>query len=364
MIRQGHVGAVEATVLVAVAVSAKVFLSGPAVMAAWAGTAAALALLLNGLLAMGLLALVMRTLDPQREEGLVEQFERNGGLFGTLLMAAVALSFLSVTGLGLRELVGQITSGILVRTPATVTSGAAVLVFCYGAQLGLEPISRAAMVFAVPTAVGTLSLILLALPRLDPTHLTPVLGYGWRPLLSTSLFAGWYREAWLAAILLVYLRDRKQGMKVAVRGTGIGTAVVVLMMGGLLAMFDFPNITRLSFAALEGARGIYAGEFVSNLESAFVFLFTTGVFLQLTISFWASCLLVADLLHLPEYRPLIPLLGTGVWLLAFLPPSLMSAVHWMYYDLRRVASFILYPGILLMWLLTILRRRGARRNAV
>ncbi|HHW15684.1 MAG TPA: GerAB/ArcD/ProY family transporter [Firmicutes bacterium] len=364
MIRQGHVGATEATVLVAVAVAAKAFLSGPAVMAAWAGTAAALALLLNGLLAIGLVSLVIHSLDPQREEGLVEQFERTGGLFGTLLMAAVAFSFLSVTGLGLRELSGQIASGILVRTPVTVTSGAAVLVFSYGAYLGLESIARAAMVFAVPTVAGTFSLFLLALPRLDPSHLTPVFGYGWRSFLTTSLFAGWYREAWLAPILFVYLRDRKRGLSMAVQGVGIGAAVVVLIVGGLLAMFDFPNITRLSFAVLEGARGIYAGEFVSNLESVFVFLFTTGVFLQLTITFWASCLLVADLLHLPEYRPLVPLLGTGVWLLAFLPPSLMSAVHWMYYDLRRMASFFLYPGILLMWVLAILRRRGARRNAV
>lgn len=362
MIRQGHIAATEGIVLVAAVLSAKVFLSEPSVAAEWAGTSVVLVVFLNGLLAVVLAWMVLTTLDPAREEGLVEQLERLGGVFGTLLAATIAFTFLGVTSLGLREQGGQMLAAVLPRTPITAVEGATVLVFSYAAFLGLEAIARAAMVFAVPTVLGVLFLLFMSFPRLRFEHLLPLLGYGWRPTLTFSLLSGWYREAWLAALLMVYLRKRTQGLEVGIRGIAVGTAIITLVTAGLLAKFGFPNLTRLPFPAFEGARAIYAGEFVSNLESIFVFLFTAAIFLKLSILFWGTCILVADLLHLAEYRPLIPLLGTLTWLVAFLPASLMEAIHWVDHDLRRTTSLIIYPGILLFWVLGILRRRKERRH--
>jgi spore germination protein KB len=363
VIRQGHLGVTEATVLVTVAISGKVFLSQPSVSASWVGTAAALMVLLNGLVALLVGWIILTTLDHQREEGLVAQFERLGGFAGTLMGAVLAATFIGVTALELRELAGQVLRAILPRTPITVVEGATVLAFSYAAYLGLETIARAAMVFTIPIGLGTFFLFLLSFSRFRFEHLLPLLGYGWRPLLLYSVVGGWYREAWLGALLMVYLRQRHQGLRVTLQGIGVSLVVLTVVTAALLAMFGYPNLLRLPFPALEGARAIYAGEFVSNLEAVFVFLFILAIFLTLSITFWASCLLVADVLHLAEYRPLIPLLATLTWLVAYLPPSLMDAIRWVDHDLRRLTSLILYPGVLLFWLLSLWQRRRQRREA-
>ncbi len=363
MIPQGHIGNMEAIVLTAVAVSAKVFLSEPAVAAEWVGTSAALVAFLNGLVTMGLAWMALSALDPAREEGLVEQFERLAGILGTLFGGVLAGTLLGVTALGLRELGGQLLATVLPKTPSTVVEGAAVVVFAYAAYLGLEVIARAAMVLAVPTVLGTLFLIFMAFPRVDFTRLFPVLGYGWRPTLIFSLVSGWYREAWVAAVSAVYLRERRRQVAIAVQGVAVSVLVITVVNAFLLAMFGFPSLIRFPFPTLEGARSIYAGEFVSNLESIFLFLFVMAIFLLLSITFWTGSILVADLLHLPEHRPLIPVLAVGTWLFAYLPPSLMDAIHWVDHDLRQATSIVVLPGIFLFWALGLWRRRRERQSA-
>lgn len=348
--------------LVVAATTAKMFLSQPAVAAQHTATGAVLVALLNGLLSLGLSWLLLNSLDPASEEGMVAQFEKLGGVFGTLVSAVMAAYFLGTVSWQTRQMGGLIINSMLPFTPITVVEGTTVMAFAYASALGLETISRAAMILLLPIVTVILVLLLLTAPRFDFSRLFPPLGFGWRSLLYWSLFSGWYREAWVAAVLFPYLRRREEGVGVAVEAIALSTGLLTLVTAALLALFGYPLLARLPAPAQEGSRAIYLGPFVTNLEAVFVFILTTALFLMLSVMFWAGCILVADLLKLSEYRPLVPLLAAGVWLGSYLPPSLMVTVHWSGEELREVSSFVLYPGVVTLWCLRQWRRRRERRR--
>ncbi|MDI6870473.1 MAG: GerAB/ArcD/ProY family transporter [Bacillota bacterium] len=363
MIRQGHLGRTEAIIVAVAATAGKIFLSQPAVAAQHTATAAPLMVLVNGLLSMGLGWMLFSSLDPEREEGMVAQFERLAGPAGTLIGAVIAAYFFGIVALHTRQMGGAIITGILPNTPITVVEGATVLVFSYAAVLGLEAIARSAMVLLLPIVTVVFILLLLTLPRMDFTRFFPPLGFGWQSTLYWSAFSGWYREAWVVAVLFPYLRRRAEVVKIGVRAIAWSALVLTIVTSALLALFGYPTLTHFPAPAAEGSRAVYLGPFISNLESVFVFLFTTALFLTLSVMFWASCLLVADLLKLDEYRPLVPLLAVGAWLFGYLPGSLMETVHWVDEEVKQLTSFVLYPGIGLLWFLALRRRKKERRHA-
>jgi spore germination protein KB len=358
-LRQGHVGTTEAIVLTATVTGAK-FIFAPRLAVEQLATAAWMMPLLNALATSFFLYLLLSLLDPDSDAGAVPQLQRAAGFLATLLLLAVAVDLLALTGLTLRRYAGETRTIILPLTPITVVEAVAVAAFVYGASLGLETLGRATMIYAVPMALTMTALILVAGARLRPVNLLPLLGYGVKPLLYWGLFGGLFREAWVVGLMWPYLRRRQDALKVGLAGVWLAAALLTVVTAATLMYFPMPTTARLAFPVAEIARAAQLGTFISNLESVFTFLLAFVMFLKLGIVFWMTATLFAGLLGLREYRPLLPILALAAWMIAYLPATLPEAVTWADQYVRTAASWVTYPAILAVWLAARLRKRPVK----
>lgn len=360
MIKQGHLGMVEAVGVAATLVATNFFYI-PRPATEHAATAGWMIVPLNALEAIFIVWLYLDVFDQNHPGGLVEQFERQTGLVGTLACLLLTLNYFGIAGLSLRRFAGEALTSVLPRTPITAIEAGMLLGLAYGAYSGLETLARVVMLLALPLAATFVSLLAFAWRRFNPTHLLPLFGYGFKPLLYWGAFAGWFRELGIVMVIWPYLRQRTQAMRIAWASVGLAAPLMALAVISVLMFFPFPTAPRFPFPILEITRGIRIGAFLSNAEAVYVFLFTLGILLKLALTFWIVVTLTADLLHLSEYRPLIPVLALGLWMLAYVPPNLADAGKWSEVYIRGFGSYALYPVNLLVW--GIARIKGRRRGA-
>lgn len=360
MIRQGHLGTVEAIGVAATIVGTNIFVV-PRVAAEHAATAAWMSVPLNALEALLLIWLYLDAFDKDFSGGLVEQFERQAGWVGTLTCTVLALDFFVITGLLLRRFGGETQAALLLRTPITVVEAGMLLALSYGVYSGLETLARVVMLLALPLGLTFVTLLAFTWRRFNPANLLPLFGYGFKPLLYWGLFAGWFRELVIVPVLWPYLRDRSKTMNIGLVAAGTSGLLMTITVLSVLMLYPFPTAPRFPFPVLELTRVIRMGAFISNVEAIFAFLFTLGILIKLALTFWMLAIITADLLHLPEYRPLVPVLALGVWMFGYLPHAMAEVSRWSELYVRGYASHVIYPLNLLVWGIARLKRmrRGA-----
>lgn len=362
-IRQGHVGYTETLMLTVIALTTK-FLWLPRVAAEHAGTAAWLLPLLNAVVSSIFFWFIVSILDPGSDESVTRQYEKGAGLAGTLLLAGIFLEFLLLLGLILRRYAGETRTVILPNTPIIVVEALALGAAVYGASLGLETLGRAAMLYAIPLGLTVGGFILVTAPHFRITGLLPLLGFGPRPLLIWGAKAGLFRETWLILIMWPYLRNRRDGPKAGLGAIWLAALILVVVTAAVEMSHPALLAARFPFPVAELARSARLGIYVSNLESIFTFLLLFIIFLTLAVVLWMTATLAADLLHLAEYRPLLPILTLGAWMVAYLPETLPESLEWADEYVRSLASLVTYPLIPLVWFLARRRRqdRGKRNG--
>ncbi|MGE5509288.1 MAG: GerAB/ArcD/ProY family transporter [Chitinophagales bacterium] len=363
LIRQGHIGATEATVILATAVGGKLlFISRTAAEAA--ATAGWMLPLINAVVAFLFFCLAVRVFDPESSEGLVEQYERQAGLLGTLLVLAVALDFLLLEGLTIRRFGAETRTIILPTTPVIFIELVAFIAISYAAALGIESLGRASMLYGVPMAITVLALLVVAIARARPGNLLPLLGNGLRPLLYSGTLGGFYRELWVLLAMWPYLRERHQMLRIGAIGVALTGVLQSLVVAVTLAVIAMPATTRLPFPVAEIARAAQLGEYISNLEAVFTFLLAFVVLLHLSMIYWTVLLLMADLLRIPNYRQLVPIASMAVLAASLLPKGLAETLT-LGEQIRHFGSLVIYPLLVVVWLVTLVkrRRRGKGKEA-
>jgi len=361
--RSGHVDGAHVTVMLVVAIAAKVFVAFPRFLTLAAGSAGWLALAAGALIALAALALGLAAMGRFRGESMVPVCIRLAGpVLGRLLTLPVWLGFLFVTALTARQFAESFSTALLPRTPVPVISATIVVLAGLSAAAGLETLVRATMLFSLVLAFFLVALLAGTLPLADLTNLWPLLGPGLGPVaLEGWKASGFYGEFFLLFLIVDAFRRRSELWRTGALAIGVGWLILSAISVLTVAVFSVPGAERLSFPIFMLARSLNIGEFVERVEALFVFLWMLTAVLKLGATLFAAVIMLAQYAGLAHFRPLVPGTGLLVYLLAAVPRSGGEAATLDFRGLREWGWTVVVGVPLVMYLLG-LRRRGKEQT--
>lgn len=366
MLKQGHLGSMEVFVLASIYQAWPFLFNFPAILSQNAATGAWLLNISIGLFSILMLLPICALLKrfPGRSIiGISQELVGKGGAMAiTLFLAAV---YLMMTILSSSVLASSVETTILPRTPMSAELG---LIFVVGAivsYLGLESLSRTALIFSPFILVGFLLIIVLAMPDLDLSGMYPVLGV---PLArypsSTVLLSPSAHELIFIGIIAPYLRNGKSPFSLLTWSIIVITAITSLLMLTIELTFPYPECSLVPYPVLQVTKLVHIGMFVERIEALFLILAMVASLLEFCTVFHTGVLTVAQGLGLSDWRPLIFAAVIIAYSLSFVPYSGREIVTFYYspiynFILATASTFVPF----LLYLVALLRGRRGESNA-
>lgn len=167
-----------------------------------------------------------------------------------------------------------------------------VVAFCaYGAYLGLESISRSAVLFTLPVALSLVFIFLALIKKVDFLNFTPLFYNGVLPVVKTSVNAvGRTVEYAVIAVSLPFLTgNSKKGFFVWAGVQTVVTAVIFFFETAVLGSFSqiqmFPVYALASMAEFS---------FFHGLEAIITGVWVLGAFLKISLLIYLQAKLLSD----------------------------------------------------------------------
>lgn len=356
MIRESKIGEREAVAYLVTIVIGKVFLTYPAILVGYVANAAWAVVVLSGLVTAFFLIFMVKLVTTFPGKSFPEICEH---ILGPYLGPVVAL--LPVGGWLMEEallLRNFSESMLVVALPETALS---IIVLCFlgacivGVYYGLENIARASYISFPFTLTAILAITLLSFTTWKTDWFYPILGEGVLPMLK----AGVIRSSDFVEVAALYAMPSffhpKQVKKIGFKAVMLSTAIFLLVIITYTMSFPFPVGQEPYLPLYMMARGVYLGQFFQRIEAIFVIFWVFAGLLLLASGFYALCMILAQTLRLPDYKPVILPFAIIIFALAFAPASLPDAVYLSNYAIREWA-WVIFFGVPII-LLTVARLR-------
>ncbi|WP_066636279.1 GerAB/ArcD/ProY family transporter [Desulfolucanica intricata] len=359
MLEKIKLGQSEAIALIATAISTKVFLAYPAIIAGYGGSAAWMIVLLSGLITLFFFSFIAKFLERFPNQSFPEIVENvTGQYFGVLIVIAVLFPWLFDLSLGLRRFSEMIIIVALPETPISIIT--LTLVFAAGvvAYLGIKTIAGACYL-SFPFALGAILLIvLLTYPSWNLDWLFPPLGKGISQILTygTLCTSDFIELNFLYLLPLIFYS--RQIKSIGYKSIVISMLIFLTMV--LTYTLTFPSVIGEEpyLPLYKMARSVYLGRFLQRIEAIFVFFWVFSGYLWEAAGIYGFCYVFTNLLKLPDYRPLILPTIIIMCSLAFIPSSLPDTVL-IANNVFGEFAFIPFFGIpALLLILAIIRKKG------
>lgn len=360
----GHVGSRAATRMIVITMSSMLFLHFPLLAIAWGGPATWQVFLL--LLPMGLALVWLYTKLATRFPGqsLQQMAEQaTGRLVGSLLMLIVLVWLMGHLTLNLRDFTETFKTTLLPMTPISVTSLLLALCAAIAAWTGLEGIARVSQFLFFPIFLVVGAVMLLNLPRIDPSQYFPFWGFGLqRSLKGALLYLPMLAEMTLLLILGQVFRSARIFRQVSWGALIIYIATALAMVLLLVGLFGSPDAQISPFTLFSVARLISIGRWIERVEVVVVAFWVMAACVRASLLLYAACLHLAQLLGIPNHRPLILPLLVIAQALSVLPADFVVVLRadriWMQ---TAGAATLAIP--LLLLLIAMLRKKGGQTRA-
>lgn len=329
MIDQGKFGSAEAVVLLAISMSARIFLHYPAYLTETGGPAAWLTPIGGGLVALLGVLIMGRLLAKSPDKTVVQITEEAlGPYLGTAVNFIYIIFFISVAALFAREFSEAMLIAALPFTPISIVILGFLTVSILGAYLGLEAMARTARLTYPFIVIGITILLASLYPYWNFHNIFPILGNG-----PYNVFVlGTFSTAAVTEVILAGVIVQSMGGHSKINSIGI--RMVLLSFFFLLLMLLFTTFTHnwrisseFSLPFYRLARTIYLGRFFQRIEAIYIIVWGFIGLLKIALTIYAASVTMAGSLKLPDYRPLIWPLGMVVFIGSLLPVDMPRVVE-------------------------------------
>ncbi|WP_169730091.1 GerAB/ArcD/ProY family transporter, partial [Halonatronum saccharophilum] len=206
-----------------------------------------------------------------------------------------------------------------------------IIIASYSAYHGIETIARVNNLL-LPIGLLALSFVIfLNIPEMDFKFFLPVLNQGVAPpLRGALLIQSWLLKSIILLQLIPFVED-KENIR---RDISIGTIVLSGgLMGGVLLIAVFgPLAQKIIFPALSYVRIIEFGRYIENIDALIMVIWIIGIFINISISFYAVVLGLAQLFSLKSYKPLItPIAIIIVCFSILIAPRMIQLTNFIHY---------------------------------
>lgn len=228
-----------------------------------------------------------------------------GKFLGKVIGLAFIFFLAHLCGVILREYGEFVKGNFLEDTPMIVILGSMAFVCALAVRGGIEVMARSAQVFVPVVTVLFILILLLLTPDLDPGNMLPAFEKGLMPSLRGAVVpAGWFLEFFMISFMLPFLRSRKKVVKWNI--TTIIAVMFTMVVTNMVTMFVFGAITsKFTYPVMEAARYISIAEFVQHMESVVMAIWVGGIFVKISVFFYATVLSTAQWLKLSDYQPIV-----------------------------------------------------------
>ncbi len=288
-----------------------------------------------------------------------------GRWIGRPLAFQYPLYFFLTAAMLLRSNAHLVTALFLPGTPEVVIASVIAAVASFGAVSGLEVLGRVAEVLVPLFAVGISMVMLLAVPRLNPALLRPVLEQGWgRPLAGVPLALGFLGICIVMGMFQAYQRKPEQALPAKAFAATVGSLILTSATLSVIALLG-PDVAGATlFPQLAISREISIADFLERLDVVWMMIHVGAGFLAIGVLLWAAALGTAQTFGLPQYRHLVlPLavLAVPLAMRFFRNNALLLTFAGMIYPLITIGVGV---GLhLAMALVTVLRSPKAQAGA-
>jgi spore germination protein KB len=360
----GHLGARDGIRLLVIPLISMLFLHYPAMAIRSGGPATWQVFFL--VLPLGLVTVWLYTKLARRFPGQsLNQMAATatGGFIGSLLMLLILAWLLGDLTLDLRDFTETFKIALLPMTPVSVISLLLILGACLAAWTGLEALARVGQMLYFPIFLMVIAVCLLNLPLVDPAQFFPFWGFGLRQTAMGALaFLPMLSELTLLLILGQVFRSARVFRLVSLNALIIYTLTGLGMVLMLVGVFGSPEAQTNPFALFSLARVISIGRWIERIEAAMVSFWVLAACVRIGLLLYAACLHLAQLLRLPNHRPLILPLAVVATSLSLLPEDfstlLQTNQRWM-----QTAGTVTLLIPLLILAVAALRRKGGETHA-
>ncbi|WP_309122952.1 endospore germination permease [Paenibacillus sp.] len=265
----------------------------------------------------------------------------------------------------LRNIGDFLTTQVLPNTPIHFIHAFFLLVIIMGLRSGLETFARTAEIFFPWMIVFFLIMIFLLPPQFDFHNVTPILGYGVKPVLTASipLLSTPYME--LVAFFMIYpaVRNAPKARKALFVGVLLGGFLLILISLLSILVLGADVTGRQTYPSYTLAKKISIGDFLERLEVIMAGIWFITIYFKLGISFYASVMTFAELFRLKEARPLYLPFGMIMVVLSVIVYPNITAF-------TQFATKIDFPYSIpyafvfpfLIWFVAVLRKKGCARE--
>ena len=246
--------------------------------------------------------------------------EINEKVFGKWIGKIIALLYLFyfcyLSAAMLRDVGDFFTTEILIDTPIQIIMILFLLTSLIGVRLGLEVISRTAVIF-FPWIIALLFMLFLFLiPMIKVENIQPILGEGIKSIMKGSYHVLGLPFLELAIILMItpYIPEKAKMKQAFYKGTLIGGLLLTIIIMLSILVLGSDLTARQTYPSYMLAKKISIGNFLERIEVIVAIIWILTIYFRLTICYYGLSLGLAQVLGLKSYKillfPLAFLIGT------------------------------------------------------
>ncbi|ANE48094.1 hypothetical protein SY83_19395 [Paenibacillus swuensis] len=297
-----------------------------------------------------------------------------GPWIGTAIALGYIIYFLYIAGRVLRDFGALLISSSLNLTspiPVAIVMGFVVL---YAYLKGIESFARSGeMVMEIMVLIGIFLALLISFSDIiRPENTLPVLGEGWKPVLSTAYpLTSTFPFGELIAFLMIFPNVRtstKSGIRtVMVKAVLASGAILTVVIWTDIAVLGAKRASLEHFPLLTVIGRISIGSFIQRMDAFAISILILGVFYKVTVFFYASVQGFTTLMKLnqPQHRQIIAFIfGAGLLWLSFVMSG--SYVEHIETGLKKVPLYMHVPmqyGIpLIMAMIIVVKRKRSSKS--
>ncbi|WP_332631548.1 GerAB/ArcD/ProY family transporter [Halalkalibacter flavus] len=235
-----------------------------------------------------------------------------GKILGTFMCILYALYFFYIASRNIRDFGELMNITILPFTPMEVIVIAMMLPVMYTVYLGLEVLARVTEVIS-PYIIGILivvGLLLFFSEGLQFTHLLPILGEGFGPVFEAvfpTLLTFPYGEVIVFTVIMTATTRFSHVGKVG--GAAVAASGLLIIYANVIqvAALGVDLKTRTLFPLMTAAREIMLMEFIERVDILVVFILMCGVFIKVSVFFYAGLKGLEYIFLIPINKYIIPI---------------------------------------------------------
>jgi spore germination protein KB len=196
-------------------------------------------------------------------------------------------------------------------TPMLVISGSFIVVIAYAIRGGIETLGRVNELMIPVRELFVLLVIILSIRIMNTENLAPFMANGMIPVLKGGMLVTSFPfgETILFAMLIPNISNQhkvKKSYVVSMLTGGFFLTLAVLVTVLVLG----PSITsRFIFPYQSVIRDIEAADFITNLDSIGMLLWTSSGFVKIAVCYYCTVIGIGQWCGISDYRPIVTPVG-------------------------------------------------------